>query len=140
MPPLTLPHVDQLQTHSFKMVVLSILQMRGAYIMDRDFEMTTCDQWDFWKLNVFRWSDASSGCGTRKSRDEMWERHQQEIRDLFEHYTDDAVSWRWLPHNGYDMSKPYDKVREKEKNYIVGRTFYIKKGPLLLDNELFNDL
>lgn len=139
MSKLRIPHMEQRKAYTLRNLVISLLQLGETYVSERDIELYTSPTWRFWKLSVFRWSDAGSGCGTRKSRDKRWEILQEELRELFEHEMKDDHSWRWLPHNGYDMSIPYDNVYPDKENFIVGRTFYIKKGPLLLDGSLFND-
>lgn len=131
---LRIPDVERRDLYSLKKIIIGFLQLKDVFIAERDIELDTHKTWNFYKLSLFRWSDAGSGCGSRKSRDDRWEIDQQEIRDLFDQYMEDDFSWRWLPHTGYDMNVPYDKVTDRD-NFIVGRVFYIKKGPLILNFE-----
>lgn len=77
-------------------------------------------EWPYANVSLFR-SGKLKGDGTREYRDCRWEKQQQAIRDIFELYNKERVTWRW-PHN-----RDTSNLELSEQGYILGTLFFIKK-------------
>ena len=82
-------------------VRLMLRAYEGVYLDLNDIEVETFQSWNFYKVSVFRWSECSLGCGDKKYRDTLWERHKQSIKNLFEIRSPEQITWRWTNDSKY---------------------------------------
>jgi hypothetical protein len=129
----TLLPVAEKDVHILKDIFRSLLQLKGVYIAQRDIEIESFDDWSFYKVSIFRWSDAGAGCGSVTTRDRTWEQQQAAVDAMFDQWMPPESTWRHIHTYGhlYDMSKPFDgKDRDTGHCTIPGVKFFIKKGQM----------
>ena len=119
-----LPKVSQsITNYEIGQLFKILLQMhKDSYIDMKDIKVEFFDDWDFYKISVFRWSKCSSGCGNKQYRDDLWEKHKTDIMDLFDMKTEPSVSWRWKTESVYCGQE----IETEENGIIPGMTFFIE--------------
>lgn len=118
-----LPKVGQNKTYEIGQLIKILLQIhKDSYVDINDIDVEYYDCWDFYKVSVFRWSKCSSGCGTKDSRDKLWEKHKTDISELFDMKMKPNESWRWKNYSCYNGVD----IETEENGSVTGITYYIQ--------------
>ena len=76
-------------------IALMLRVYKKVYVDLSDVEVETFDDWGFYKVSLFRWSQSTAGCGDKAYRDMLWIEHKEAFRTLFKH-TSESATWRWV--------------------------------------------
>lgn len=103
-------------------IILILKAYRECYLNERDVEVKVSDNWDFVIVDIYKWCDSGSGCGTSEFRAKTWKRHIQAMGDLFHTKCEPRAIWRWVTDSKYKPDRAYDCG---DRGHIPGMSYMI---------------
>ncbi len=117
----SLPKLHQNKAHLIKDLIQFELHVLDVYIRNEDIDIEYYDSWNFYKVSLYKWTQADFGCGTLEWRNNKWNETVDVFRNRFQTFNE-LQSWRWFS----PSSRFYSGWTKSDVECIPGITFFIK--------------